>query len=37
VKDCLVRFFAGRPIEREYLIVDGGKVVSPSYAYAFKV
>lgn len=36
VKDCLVRFLAGRPIERDYLIVDGGKVVSPSYSYAFK-
>ncbi|AIF84253.1 D-isomer specific 2-hydroxyacid dehydrogenase family protein [Candidatus Nitrososphaera evergladensis SR1] len=35
-KDCLVRFFGGRPIERDYLIVDHGKVVSPSYSYAFK-
>jgi formate dehydrogenase len=34
--DCLRRFFAGRPIERDYLIVDGGRVVSPSYSYAFK-
>lgn len=36
IKDCLDRFLAGRPIEREYLIVDNGKVVSPSYSYAFK-
>jgi formate dehydrogenase len=36
VRDCLARFFEGRPIEREYLIVDAGKVVSPSYSYAFK-
>ncbi len=36
VKDCLVRFFSNRPLEREYLIVDGGKVSSPSYSYAFK-
>ncbi|HEY6239049.1 MAG TPA: NAD-dependent formate dehydrogenase [Thermoplasmata archaeon] len=35
VRDCLDRFFDGRPIEREYLIVDGGKVVSPSYSYAY--
>lgn len=36
IRDCLERFLAGRPIERDYLIVDGGKVVSPSYSYAFK-
>jgi formate dehydrogenase len=36
IRDCLSRFLNGRPIEREYLIVDGGRVVSPSYSYAFK-
>ena len=36
IKDCLSRFLSDRPIEMEYLIVDGGKVVSPSYSYAFK-
>jgi formate dehydrogenase len=36
VKDCLGRFLDNRPIEKDYLIVDGGKVVSPSYSYAFK-
>jgi formate dehydrogenase len=36
VHDCLERFFAGKPMERDYLIVEGGKVVSPSYSYAFK-
>lgn len=36
IRDCLERFLAGKPLERDYLIVDGGKVVSPSYAYAFK-
>ena len=36
VRDCIERFLAGKSIEREYLIVDGGKVVSPSYSYAFK-
>lgn len=35
-RDCLTRYFAGKPIERDYLIVDGGKVVSPSYSFAFK-
>ncbi|HEV2318086.1 MAG TPA: NAD-dependent formate dehydrogenase [Thermoplasmata archaeon] len=34
-RDCLTRFLAGKPLERDYLIVDGGKVVSPSYSYAF--
>lgn len=36
VRDCLARFFAGRPLERDYVIVEGGKVVSPSYSYAFR-
>jgi formate dehydrogenase len=36
IQDCLARFFAGKPLERDYLIVEGGKVVSPSYSYAFK-
>lgn len=36
VRDCLKRFFEGQPLEPEYLIVDRGKVVSPSYAYAFE-
>ena len=36
IRDCLVRFFEGQPIERDYLIVDGGKVVSPSYSYAYE-
>jgi formate dehydrogenase len=35
VRDCLERWFADTPIERDYLIVDGGRVVSQSYAYAF--
>ena len=36
VRDCLERFLENRSIERDYLIVEGGKVVSPSYSYAFK-
>lgn len=35
VRDCLERFFDGLPIDRDNLIADGGKVVSPSYSYAF--
>ena len=36
IRDCLIRFFEGHPLERDYLIVDGGKVVSPSYSYAYE-
>ncbi len=36
VKSSLSRFMSGCPIEAEFLIVDNGKVVSPSYSYAFK-
>ncbi|MCI4341668.1 MAG: NAD-dependent formate dehydrogenase [Thermoplasmata archaeon] len=35
IHDCLERYFAGRSLERDYLIVEGGKVVNPSYSYAF--
>jgi formate dehydrogenase len=35
IQDCLSRYFAGQPLDRDYLIVDKGKVVSPSYSYAF--
>ena len=36
IKNCLLNFLNGRAIDRDYLIVDDGKVVSPSYSYAFK-
>ena len=36
VRDSLARFFEGRPLDRDYLIVDGGKVTSPSYSYAYE-
>ena len=36
VRECLSAFFEGRPIDRDYLIVDGGRVVSPSYSYAYE-
>ncbi len=35
IRDCLERFFAGKPLDRDYLIVENGKFVSPSYSYAF--
>lgn len=35
IRDCLDRFLAGKPLERDYLIVDGGRVTSPSYSYAY--
>ena len=35
IRDCVGRFLEGRPLEKDYLIVDGGKVVSPSYSYAY--
>ena len=36
IRDCLTRFFDGEPLDRDFLIVDGGRVVSPSYAYAYE-
>ena len=36
IRDCLIRFFESRPLDRDYLIVDGGKVTSPSYSYAYE-
>lgn len=36
VRDCLINFFEGRPIDRDYIIVDGGRVTSPSYNYAYE-
>ncbi len=35
IRDCLERFFAGKPLDRDFLIVENGKFVSPSYSYAF--
>lgn len=35
IRDCLTRFFDGRPLDRDFLIVEKGKFVSPSYSYAF--
>lgn len=34
-KECLECFFNGDPIDRDYLIVENGRIVSPSYSYAF--
>jgi formate dehydrogenase len=36
IRDCLERFFEGKPLDRDFLIVENGKFVSPSYSYAFK-
>ena len=36
IRACLKSFFEGSPIERDYLIVDGGRVTSPSYSYAYE-
>lgn len=35
IRDCLERYFAGKPLDRDFLIVENGKFVSPSYSYAF--
>lgn len=35
IKHCLECFFTGKQIKSDYLIVDHGKVVSPSYKYAY--
>ena len=35
VRECVARFLKGEPLDRDYLIVEGGKIVSPSYAYAY--
>lgn len=36
VKECLLAFFQGESLPSDYLIVDGGRVVSPSYSYAYR-
>ncbi len=35
VRECLEAYFKGEKIRPEYLIVEGGEIVSPSYAAAF--
>jgi formate dehydrogenase len=36
IRDCLTKFFDGQPLDRDFLIIERGKFVSPSYSYAFK-
>ncbi len=36
IRGCLTAFFAGDPIDRDYIIVDGGRVSSPSYSPAYQ-
>jgi formate dehydrogenase len=35
IQDCLARYLDHQPLDRDYLIVDGGRIVSPSYSYAY--
>ena len=36
IRECLTSFLAGEPIDRDYIIVDGGRVSSPSYSPAYQ-
>lgn len=36
IRECLTAFLAGEPIDRDYIIVDGGRVSSPSYSPAYQ-
>ncbi len=36
IRDCLISFLAGEPLDRDYIIVEGGRVTSPSYSYAYQ-
>lgn len=36
VRKCLEAICNGEPIEKDYLIVDQGKVIAPSYSYAYE-
>ena len=36
IRDCLENFLAGTPIDPDYIIVEGGRVTSPSYSYAYR-
>ena len=37
IRECLVSFLAGEPLDRDYIIVEGGRVTSPSYSYAYQI
>ena len=36
IRECLTAFLADEPIDRDYIIVDGGRVSSPSYSPAYQ-
>ena len=36
IRDCLEKSLAGELIDRDYIIVAGGRVTSPSYSYAYE-
>ncbi len=35
IQKCLDDFFAGKPLDRDFIIVENGEVLSPSYRYAY--
>ena len=36
IRECLEAFISGNPIDPDYIIVDGGRVSSPSYSPAYR-
>lgn len=36
IQDCLDKFFEGKPLDSDFMIVDGGSVTSSSYKYAYE-
>ena len=36
IRACLTSLIAGEPIDRDFIIVDGGRVASPSYSPAYQ-
>ena len=36
VRECLAALISGEAIDRDYIIVDGGRVSSPSYSPAYQ-
>ena len=36
VRECLEALISGQPIDSDYIIVDGGRVASPSYSPAYR-
>ena len=36
IQQCLINYMNGNPIDRDYIIVENGRVSSPSYSYAYQ-